>query len=80
MNVCHIYPSFVQSNFLEAGDFHTASFFHGIDILRCLHNRFMRAGVKPGPSARQDIKAKGPIVDIGLDHLGDFKFAPGRRG
>ena len=61
-------------DFFDAADLQSLPLFDDLDVLRCLHERMVRAGVKPRHAAVHFRHEELARFEVGLVHVGDFVF------
>src|SRR5262249_37918742 len=66
-------------DFLEARDHQPLTLLDGLNVVRGLNERFMRAGIEPGNTAGQPLDMKLRSLQILTVDVGDLQFTSCRR-
>src|SRR3546814_4294109 len=72
-------PSIVVGNLLRAAHAQALARLDGLDVVRCLQQRLVRARVEPRVAAAKLFEVQPALLEIAAVEVGDFQFAARRR-
>src|SRR3546814_7519572 len=72
-------PSVVVGNLLRAAHAQALARLDGLDVVRCLQQRLVRARLEPRVAAAKLFEVQPALLEIAAVEVGAFQFAPRRR-
>src|SRR5262245_25880836 len=64
------------SDFFETGHHQALAVFDRLDVVRGLHQRFMRSGVEPGDPSAELLDRQFTAIEVVTIDVGDFELTP----